>query len=48
MQHTLIDIDECLNSNSCKNGATCINNKGGFSCKCAVGFKGSICELGII
>ena len=43
-----LDINECLTTNLCKNGATCINNNGGFSCKCAVGFKGTFCELGII
>ena len=39
-------MDECSN-NPCKNGGTCINSLGGFSCKCQQGFKGALCDEGI-
>ena len=40
-----LDIDECA-SNPCQNGATCTDGVNGFSCSCAPGFSGELCELG--
>ena len=43
-----LDLNECNNDhNSCKNGATCINFYGGYSCECRAGFTGPRCENGI-
>ena len=39
------DIDECVNTDICNNG-TCLNNDGGFTCLCATGFTGLLCEAG--
>lgn len=42
---TFPDIDECKTS-PCKNGGICSNTRGGYTCKCASGFKGKHCEQG--
>ena len=39
------DVDECVNS-PCKNGATCVNNDGGYTCQCDAGWTGKQCEQG--
>ena len=41
--HSLTDIDECRNTSSCLNGATCQNTIGNFKCTCAKGFTGDNC-----
>lgn len=42
------DINECNETlNECKNGATCINYPGSFTCACATGFTGQLCEADI-
>ena len=40
------DIDECKQS-PCKNGGTCTNKPGGYSCVCAAGFEGENCDGGL-
>lgn len=40
------DINECVTSNPCKNGATCLNTPGSYRCTCQPGFKGSKCGKG--
>ena len=40
------DIDECKQS-PCKNGGTCTNKPGGYSCVCAAGFEGDNCDGGL-
>ena len=40
------DIDECVLSVPCKNGATCINELGGYRCICAAGWSGQNCTVG--
>ena len=42
------DVDECKVSNPCKNGATCTNSVGGYSCQCPANYKGKHCDEGII
>ena len=42
----LTDIDECK-SNPCRNGATCANEIGGYSCKCMEGYTGQTCDNGM-
>ena len=38
------DVDECLVlSNLCKNGATCTNFVGGYTCRCINGWEGVDC-----
>ena len=37
------DEDPC-NPNPCLNGGTCSNDGDSYSCKCAEGFIGKICE----
>lgn len=40
------DFDDCSNSTiPCKNGATCIDALGSYSCKCAPGYAGKYCEI---
>lgn len=39
------DIDECLNM-PCKNGATCNNKPGSYSCSCSAGWTGEDCDEG--
>lgn len=39
------DIDECLNI-PCKNGATCNNKPGSYSCSCSAGWTGKDCDEG--
>ena len=41
-----LEINECLTIKPCKNGATCVNNVGGYRCLCAPGYKGQHCEQG--
>lgn len=38
------DINEC-EGNPCKNGGTCKNFVGNFSCDCLLGYGGNVCEL---
>ena len=40
-----IDIDECLNSETCINGGACTNDVGSFTCDCSsIDFDGDNCE----
>lgn len=39
------DVDECK-PNPCKNGATCTNTRGSFTCTCNPGWTGSLCDQG--
>ena len=32
--------------NPCKNGATCVNSVGGYSCQCPANYKGKHCDEG--
>ncbi|KAL9966600.1 hypothetical protein ACROYT_G024702 [Oculina patagonica] len=41
------NIDECLASNPCLNGATCLNIPGGYRCICQPGYNGKNCESDI-
>ena len=43
----LLDVDECLTS-PCKNGATCVNNDGGYQCQCGAGWTGDQCDKGTL
>ena len=38
------DIDECKSSNPCRNGATCENTNGSYTCYCVQGYEGRHCE----
>ena len=40
------DVNECTASNPCKNGGTCTNTFGGYTCKCPANHKGKNCEEG--
>ena len=39
----IVDVNECVLENPCKNGATCINNAGSYQCICQPGFSGPHC-----
>lgn len=39
------DIDECAISSPCRNGATCINTNGSYTCSCAKGYEGRDCLI---
>lgn len=41
-----IDVDECLTSKPCLNGATCVNEPGSYNCTCQQGHTGKNCEKG--
>ena len=40
-----LGVDACASS-PCKNGATCTNMEGAYSCFCADGYTGQNCETG--
>ena len=40
------DNNECEGANPCKNGGTCGNIEGGFSCECPPSWTGEICDIG--
>lgn len=43
----LLDVDECAIKKPCKNGATCTNTRGGYTCTCAgKWFTGKHCDQG--
>ncbi|XP_019628225.1 PREDICTED: sushi, von Willebrand factor type A, EGF and pentraxin domain-containing protein 1-like [Branchiostoma belcheri] len=41
-----VDIDDCQ-SNPCVNGATCVDGRDAYTCKCPLGFTGALCEIDI-
>ena len=38
---SFLDVNECLEANSCDVNATCINKIGTYDCQCNVGFSGN-------
>ena len=40
----LTDIDECQTKNTCHNGGTCKNGRGGYICFCKAGYTGKNCR----
>ena len=45
--NVIVDVNEC-ESNPCTNGATCEDGVNMFTCTCASGFMGGVCEQGMI
>ena len=43
MCHLFVDIDDCDN-NYCENGAACLDGVGEYTCLCAVGYEGDLCQ----
>lgn len=42
------DVDECrVNSDICKNSATCLNKNGSYQCICVNGYTGEDCSVNI-
>ena len=39
------DIDDCI-ENDCMNGAACVDGVAMYTCDCADGFTGEMCETG--
>lgn len=42
---SLVDVDECA-SVPCQHGGTCTDKLNGFTCSCAQGYTGTMCETG--
>ena len=42
----ITDVNDCSGNNPCKNGGSCVNNHGGYTCRCRKGFTGTNCEKG--
>lgn len=40
-----VEINEC-SSRPCQNGGTCVDGANSFTCDCASGWTGTLCELG--
>ena len=40
------DIDECILIDPCRNGATCVNTDGSYTCFCEPGWQGKNCTIG--
>lgn len=45
LKSLFLDINEC-EASPCKNGGTCDNQPGGYSCNCKKGYTGQNCEQG--
>lgn len=43
---TFPDINEC-SSNPCQNGAQCVDRVNGYTCTCASGWTGTLCNVGM-
>jgi hypothetical protein len=42
-----VDRNECDNvPNVCRNGGTCINNDGSYTCLCTQSWTGPFCDIG--
>lgn len=39
------DVDECVMTSPCRNGATCRNTNGSYHCVCAKGYEGRDCII---
>ena len=39
------DINECAKNNPCRNGGSCINTEGGYTCQCRHGYEGRDCLI---
>ncbi|KAK7477331.1 hypothetical protein BaRGS_00031396, partial [Batillaria attramentaria] len=44
---TVTSVDEC-ESGPCRNGGTCVDHRGWYSCSCLAGFGGKSCELELL
>ena len=44
-RHCETDVDECLVSSPCRNGATCRDTMGSYKCNCVDGYGGNNCEV---
>ena len=44
LKHFSLSLVNPCDSSPCKNGATCQNVNGKFSCECVEGFEGATCE----
>lgn len=40
------DIDDCIHK-PCLNNGTCLDGINDFTCQCAEGFRGRLCDMGM-
>ena len=40
-------INNCVSSNICLNGGTCVNQVNSYTCTCAIGFTGAKCDSNV-
>jgi hypothetical protein len=45
ISYIIADIDECA-TNPCQNGGECRDQVNGYTCTCAGGYTGDLCETG--
>lgn len=45
---SFVDPDECVDIRPCHNGATCVNQAGGYVCQCPPEWTGKDCNIGKI
>ncbi len=43
---TVLDINDCISPDTCKNGGSCTDGVNSYTCACVAGYSGTNCETG--